>query len=274
MNRREVSVLVVGMGNMGSALARALAEAGWKVGGAEKDPQRAARVREELKDLGVKVFSPGDQWSVQDWRVMIVAVKPKDVPETLGEFSMHLAPSTLVISIAAGVRIETLKKLLPHEQPLVRVMPNTPAMVGAGASALAAAPWTRQEDVELARELMGAVGIVEVVDEALMDGVTALSGSGPAYAAAIIEALADGGVAEGLPRAIAQRLAAQTLLGAARMVLEGIHPAQLKDMVTSPGGTTIAGLEALETGGLRGALMRAVRAAAARSRALAQSTKR
>jgi len=165
-----------------------------------------------------------------------------------------------------------LEPALPAGARVIRVMPNTPALVGAGASAFAAGRHATPADAELAGRLLSAVGLALPVKETLLDAVTGLSGSGPAYAYQFIEALSDGGVAAGLPRDVATKLAAQTVLGAARMVLEtGLHPGLLKDQVTSPGGTTIEGLHELEKGRLRGTVMSAVRAATERSKKLGQA---
>jgi pyrroline-5-carboxylate reductase len=178
----------------------------------------------------------------------------------------------VLISIAAGVPLARLEQGLPEKARVIRVMPNTPALIAAGASAYAPGKHATPEDADLAGRLLSAVGLALPVKESLLDAVTGLSGSGPAYVYQFIEALSDGGVATGLPREVATRLAAQTVLGAARMVLEtGLHPGVLKDQVTSPGGTTIEGLHELEKGGMRGAVMNAVRAATERSRKLGQS---
>ena len=177
----------------------------------------------------------------------------------------------LLISIAAGVPLAKLEAGLGAGARLIRVMPNTPALVGASATAFALGKSARLEDGALAQKLFSAVGVSFQVKEALLDAVTGLSGSGPAYVYLFIEGLSDGGVAAGLPRDIATRLAAQTVLGSAKMVLEtGLHPGALKDMVTSPGGTTIEGLHELEKGKLRGTLISAVRAATEKSRKLGQ----
>ena len=176
-----------------------------------------------------------------------------------------------MISIAAGVPLAKLEALLSAGARVIRVMPNTPALVGASASAFALGAAATREDAALTERLFSAVGIAYEVKERLLDAVTGLSGSGPAYVCLLIEALSDGGVAAGLPRDVATRLAAQTVLGSAKMVLEtGQHPAVLKDMVTSPGGTTIEGLHELEKAGVRGAFMNAVRAAAEKSKQLGQ----
>jgi len=177
----------------------------------------------------------------------------------------------VLVSIAAGVTLAQLEAELAPGARIVRVMPNTPALVGASASAFALGRAARREDADLVEKLLETVGVACELNESLLDAVTGLSGSGPAYIYLVIEALSDGGVAAGLPRDAATKLAAQTVLGAAKMVLEtGLHPGALKDMVASPGGTTIEGLCELEKGKLRGTLISAVRAAAEKSRKMAQ----
>ena len=206
-------------------------------------------------------------------RVVILAVKPQQMEGMLRELGTVLTPQHLVVSIAAGVTITKMVKWLGNDEArIVRVMPNTPALVGASASAYASGKSATAADAVLAQKLLSAVGVVYQVKESLLDAVTGLSGSGPAYVYLFIEALSDGGVASGLPRDIATKLAAQTVLGAAKMVLEtGQHPGALKDMVTSPGGTTIEGLHELEKGKLRGTVMSAVRAATEKSKKLGQT---
>jgi pyrroline-5-carboxylate reductase len=202
-------------------------------------------------------------------QVLVLAVKPAHVPEVLAEIRPHFTAGHLLISIAAGVTLAKLETALPPDSRVIRVMPNTPALVNASATAYALGHAATAADAALAQKLFSAVGLAFQVKEALLDAVTGLSGSGPAYIYLAIEALSDGGVAAGLPRDIALKLAAQTVYGSAKMVLEtGLHPGALKDMVTSPGGTTIEGLHELEKGRLRGVLMNAVRAATEKSRKL------
>jgi len=204
--------------------------------------------------------------------VVILATKPDQVSTALAEISGAFTKNHLLISIAAGVTLSKLENLLPAGARVIRVMPNTPALVSEGASAFALGKNAGVADAELAKRLLSAVGVALQVKENLLDAVTGLSGSGPAYVYQFIEALSDGGVASGLPRDIATKLAAQTVLGAAKMVLEtGQHPGALKDQVTSPGGTTIEGLHALEKGKLRATVMSAVRAATEKSKKLGQS---
>lgn len=200
--------------------------------------------------------------------VAVLAVKPQVMDAVLAQVKAGLA-KVLIVSVAAGVPIRRITDACGARTRVIRAMPNTPTMIRAGMTALAMGPGVREDDVACARQIFESVGKVVPVEERLMDAVTGLSGSGPAYVFLAIEALADGGVKMGLPRETAELLAAQTVLGAARMVLEtGQHPARLKDHVASPGGTTIAGLHALELGGLRATFIDAVEAATQRSQEL------
>lgn len=201
--------------------------------------------------------------------VLVLAVKPDQAMTVLTELAPALNPSQLLISIAAGVPLTRIEAALPIGARVIRVMPNAPALVGASTSVYAPGSSATDADVALAHRLLSTIGLAVKLPEKLLDAATGLSGSGPGYVCLILEALSDGGVAAGLPRAIATRLAAHTLLGTARWVIEtGEHPAALKDMVASPGGTTIEGLHELETAGVRGALISAVRASAERARHL------
>jgi pyrroline-5-carboxylate reductase len=203
--------------------------------------------------------------------VVVIAVKPHQVLEMLGELAEEVTSKHLFISIAAGISLAQLENALGKKAHVIRVMPNTPALLGEGASGFSRGQRATAADAKLAAQVLGAVGLAVEVPERLINAVTGLSGSGPAYGFQIIEALSDGGVAVGLPRELATRLAAQTMLGAAKMVLEtGEHPGTLKDMVTSPGGTTIEGLHELEAAGTRNGLMNAVRAAADKAAVLGQ----
>src|SRR5581483_6702764 len=222
------------------------------------------------KETGARV-TESNQEVVKFARSLVLAVKPGQVREVLAQVRDGFSPEHVLISIAAGVTLAQLEAALPGGARVIRVMPNTPALVGASASAFALGAAARREDAGLAQKLMGTVGLAYELKESLLDGVTGLSGSGPAYVYMVIEALSDGGVAAGLPREVATRLAAQTVLGAGKMVLEtGLHPGTLKDMVASPGGTTIEGICELERGKLRGTIINAVRAAAEKSRRMAQ----
>ncbi|WP_083602463.1 pyrroline-5-carboxylate reductase [Hydrococcus rivularis] len=205
--------------------------------------------------------------------VLLLAIKPQAleaVVSELGNGALQEKP-LLVISILAGVPLSRLESAFP-DKPVIRAMPNTPATVGAGITAIAPGKKVENHHLSLARSIFEAVGQVVEVSESLMDAVTGLSGSGPAYVAIAIEALADGGVAAGLPRAVAFQLALQTVLGTATLIQESqLHPAELKDRVTSPGGTTIAGVAQLERAGFRSALIEAVQAATRRSQELGRS---
>ena len=225
--------------------------------------------RDRLKgQFGIRVgFANRDAVAWAD--VAVLAVKPQMLPTVLSELGPTLAHA-LVISIVAGVTIRTIAEQIAGAMRVIRAMPNVPALVREGMTALALGSAVSENDSRLARTVFESVGRVVLVEERLMDAVTGLSGSGPAYVYTVVEALADGGVLMGLPRATALQLAAQTVAGAAQMVLStGKHPAALRDEVTSPGGTTIAGLEQLEKHGVRNALVQAVRKATERSKELA-----
>jgi len=256
----------IGAGKMASALIRGMISAG--VASTESitacDPIESVRnfVAEET---GITVFATNEEVAAQS-DVLVLAIKPQSVAEVLSVLGKVVGEQHLIISIVAGVSIKTLTEGLGSNPRLVRVMPNTPALVGEGASAYCLAPETRESDGEVVRLFLESVGRVVRVPESQLDAVTGLSGSGPAFVYTIIEALSDGGVRVGLPRDVATTLAAQTVLGAARMVLEtGLHTGALKDQVTSPGGTTIAGIHALERGAIRATLIDAVQAATQRS---------
>ncbi|MBY0231257.1 MAG: pyrroline-5-carboxylate reductase [Gemmataceae bacterium] len=259
------SIGFLGAGRMASALARAWITGGlvppWNV--RASDPLAAAR---EAFQSSTGANALPDNKAVASASLLVLAVKPQAMPALCAEIAPHLSHSPLVVSIAAGVPMAKLSAWLGDSTRLVRVMPNTPCLVGASASAFSPGQHAAEADIATVQKLLDAVGKAVRLPESLLDAVTGLSGSGPAFAYAFIEALSDGGVRAGLPREAATMLAAQTVLGAARMVLEsGLHPGELKDQVASPGGTTIAGLHALERAGLRGAAMDAVVAAALRA---------
>src|SRR4051794_1646018 len=260
----------IGAGRMATALIRGMLRAGTATPGTitASDPLESAR-RELADGSGVAVVESNVQVAEAS-NVLVLAVKPQSMPHVLERLRDAVTPDHLVISIAAGVSLGTILQRLGHDRRLARVMPNTPALIGEGASGFCLGPNVRPSDEALVLSCLNSVGRAYRVPESLLDAVTGLSGSGPAFVYLMIEALSDGGVRVGLPRDVATALAAQTVLGAARMVLEtGQHPGQLKDQVTSPGGTTIAGLHALERGGLRATLIDAVVAATARSAELA-----
>ena len=268
----KLTIGFIGAGKMATALAKGFLRAGLVaaenlVAGDASPEALSAFARE----TGGRTVGSNPE-VVKSAEVLILAVKPGQVGDVLDELRGHLTGKHLLISIAAGVTLAKLQAGLNPGARLVRVMPNTPALVGASATGFAAGDAALPADAALAQRLFAAVGVAFQVKESLLDAVTGLSGSGPAYVYLFIEALSDGGVAAGLPRDVATRLAAQTLLGGARMVLEtGLHPGALKDMVTSPGGTTIEGIHELELGCLRGTVMSAVRAAADKSRKLGQA---
>lgn len=296
----QLKIGFLGAGKMATALAKGflnakLVKAGQLVAA---DPFDAAR-KHFAAETGAKTVAANlDAAKVAN--VLILATKPDQVATALAEISSmfnqravgilpaepthfkkvrtsgetpeaRLQTFPLVISIAAGVTIAKLEAALPAGARVIRVMPNTPALVGAGASGFALGKNAGVADAELAKKLLSAVGVAMQVKESLLDAVTGLSGSGPAYVYQFIEALSDGGVAAGLPRDVATKLAAQTVLGGAKMVLEtGVHPGALKDQVASPGGTTIEGIHELEKGKLRATVMSAVRAATEKSKKLGQ----
>jgi len=259
----------LGAGKMATALAKGFIGAGL-VSPKQvmaSDPVPAARAS-FARETGAKTtaFNPGVAKFASG---LVFAVKPDQVSDVLSEIRDCLTEKHLLLSIAAGVPLARLEAGLGVTARVIRVMPNTPALVGASATAFALGKSARPEDAELAQRLFMAVGLAFQLKEPLLDAVTGLSGSGPAYVYLFIEGLSDGGVAAGLSRDVATRLAAQTVLGSAKMVLEtGLHPGALKDMVTSPGGTTIEGLHELEKGKVRGTLINAVRAASEKSRKL------
>jgi|SRR5580658_7536455 pyrroline-5-carboxylate reductase len=267
----KLTIGFLGGGKMAAALAKGVVSAGLVKAAniRASDPLPAARTAFAAQ-TGARTTASNVE-VVQSARVLILAVKPGHVAELLDEIRLAFTPGHLLISIAAGVPIARLEGGLAPGARVIRVMPNAPALVGASASAYALGKAATGADAALAQKIFSAVGLAFQLKESLLDAVTGLSGSGPAYAFLMIEALSDGGVAAGLPRDAATKLAAQTLLGSAKMLLEtGQHPGALKDMVASPGGTTIEGLHELEKGKLRGVLMSAVRAATEKSRKLGQ----
>ncbi len=260
----------IGAGNMGEALIRGLlaksAASPSSIIASARRPERRAELKRTFEiEVGdnVAVAAAAD--------VLLLCVKPQIMVHVLREIAGALKPDTLLISVAAGVPLAAIERRLHRPTRLVRAMPNTPALVGAGATAIAAGEHATAADLEDAKRIFDSVGITLVLEEAQLDAVTGLSGSGPAYMFLIIEALSDAGVKVGLARSAAQQLAAQTVLGSAKLLLEtGEHPGLLKDRVTSPGGTAIAGLHTLEAGGLRTTLIDAVEAATARARELGE----
>ena len=263
----------IGGGNMAEALLKGL------LSGLAVEPGRITATdiiperRSYLETTYGITTSADNPQVVQHSDVIILAVKPQIMPEVLQTIAPVVSRDQLVISIAAGITLQSLQKALGAEHRVVRVMPNTPALVVSGAAGISPGSAATPQDVALVEQIFAAVGRAVVVSDDMMDAVTGLSGSGPAFVFAVIEALSDGGVLVGLSRQVATVLAAQTVLGAAKMVLEtGKHPGELKDMVTSPAGTTIAGMHVLETAGLRGIMMETVRRATERSAALGRES--
>ena len=259
---------IIGCGNMGGAMLRQMLKAGLfqpeEVLVSDKNPNLRAQLKSEL---GVSVTFQNEEAAAAP--KLLLAVKPQFIQEVGKEIAGKVPPQTLVISIVAGNDLSMLQNLLKNEQqPIVRVMPNTPAMVGEGVLAACRNSFVNDPDWEFSMKLLSCMGLAQEVPENLMDAVTGLSGSAPAFAFLFLEALADAGVRAGLPRAMAQQFAAQVLAGSGKLALEtGLHPGQLKDMVTSPAGTTIEGVAALEKNGFRSAVMEAVDAAVKRSQA-------
>jgi pyrroline-5-carboxylate reductase len=267
----KLTIGFLGAGKMATALAKGLVQA--KLVNPDQiiasDPFEAARSG-FAKEVGVKATASNLE-TTKSAQVLVLAVKPDQVAGVLKDIRGLVTEKHLLCSIAAGVTLAKLESGLGNGARVIRVMPNTPALVGASATAYALGKNATVEDGRLAQKMFSAVGVAFQLKESLLDAVTGLSGSGPAYVYLIIEALSDGGLAAGLPRDVATKLAAQTVFGSAKMALEtGQHPGVLKDMVTSPGGTTIEGLHELEKAGVRGALMNAVRAAAEKSKKLGQ----
>ncbi|HUT74341.1 MAG TPA: pyrroline-5-carboxylate reductase [Armatimonadota bacterium] len=264
------TIAIIGTGRMGTALASGLIATGAAAASIRAFDHDPARLR-AVEGLGLTPCADTAA-AAAGAALIVIAVKPADVPAALAQVAPSLTAATqTVLSLAAGVTTRALRAALPRDCPagVVRAMPNTPCVVGEGMAVIAADSPASAKGIAAAREVLAAVGRVIELPEALLDAATGLSGSGPAYAFVFMQALADGGVAAGLPRVVAIELAAQTVLGAARMVLAGEgHPEQLKDAVMSPAGTTAAGVAALEARGLRAAAMEAVVAAWRRAREL------
>lgn len=262
-------IAFLGGGNMAEALIKGLLAAGT----AKQNRILVTDISEDRleylrKTYGIIVKKRNSD-AVTEAGISVLSVKPQIIDMVLREIDPAADKSKLIISIAAGITLSRIEKLLTGNPRVIRVMPNTPALVLAASTALAGGKNADPDDLAVAQRIFDSIGRSVVIEEKLMDAVTGLSGSGPAYVFMIIDALSDAGVRAGLPRATALELAAHTVYGAAKMVLETKeHPGRLRDMVTSPGGTTIEGLHALEKGKLRATLMNAVEAAAARSREL------
>lgn len=264
-------ITVIGAGHMASALIGGMLKAKLLAPERITAARRSESALAELKRrAGVRVETDNRK-AVKGADVILIAVKPQGAAAVLDEISRSVTKGQLVISVMAGVTTELINRRLRKPNPVIRAMPNTPALVDEGATALARGKHASEADLELAKAVFGAVGRVEVLPEHLLDAVTGLSGSGPVYIYMVIEAMTDGGVKMGIPRDIALRLAAQTVFGAAKLVRDtGKHPAILKDEVTTPGGTAIAAIHELESKGLRTVLIDAVVTATKRSKELSE----
>lgn len=266
------TVTIIGAGNIGRALIGGLIR-----GHEFESAQLRATRRTESALRALQRDFPGvsatrdNPAAVQGATIVILAVKPQNAADVIGEIQEEVHPQALIVSVLAGITAQALEEAFGKENPVVRAMPNTPAIVDEGASAITGGNFADPRHLELARHIFETVGTVEVVPEYMMDAITGLSGSGPAYVYMFIEALTDAGVKQGLPRPAAFRLAAQTVYGAAKLVREtGKHPAILRDEVTTPGGTAIAAVAELEAHGIRTMLINAVATAAERSAELSR----
>ncbi|MGZ5443837.1 MAG: pyrroline-5-carboxylate reductase [Thermoanaerobaculia bacterium] len=261
----------IGAGNMAEAMIRGLLRgndfAPEQVSASGPREERAGELREKY---GIRATTDNKASANSD--IVVLSVKPQILSRVLDEVADSIRADALVISIAAGVPVATIQSRLASGTRVVRAMPNTPALVDAAATAIAGGEHARESDLADAKRIFDAIGLTVILEESALDAVTGLSGSGPAYVFLILEALSDAGVKVGLSRRTAQLLAAQTVLGSAKLLLEtNEHPGRLKDMVTSPGGTAITGLHTLEHGGVRTTLMNAVEAATRRSRELGEA---
>jgi len=268
-SKSRMRLAVLGAGKMGGILIDAFVKQGLvSPKNIFATVQHAGRERQSTSGLGVSVGNDNRE-AVRKADVILLCVKPQTVAQVIDEIKKELTDKKLLISIAASVPTGYIERRLTAKVPVIRAMPNTPSMVGEGITAIAKGKLAIERDVETAQKLFGAVGRTVVVDEKNMDAITGLSASGPAFIYIILESLAEGGVKAGLPRELATLLAAQTALGAAKVVLEtGHHPALLKDTVTTPAGCTIDGILELEEGGLRVTLIKAVVKASERAKEL------
>lgn len=263
-----MKLAIIGLGKMGTALLQGILNSGlYQAKELVGSDLYVEDTDSNEKYFGIQTMKDNIE-AVNLADTILLAVKPQVIPKVASKIAKYTA-NKLIISIAAGLNLENLSKQLVNSARIVRVMPNTPALVGEGAAAFTSGSDITTDDRKIVKDILQSVGEVVEVEEKLMDAVTGLSGSGPAYVYMIIEAMADGGVLMGLPRDMAQKLAAQTVLGSAKMIMEtGKHPGELKDAVASPGGTTIRAIEKLEEKGLRSSLIEAVKASAERSKEL------
>jgi pyrroline-5-carboxylate reductase len=264
-------ICVLGAGKAGEALVAGLLSSGWAQPG---DIVATARRQERLDELreryGIETTLANAE-AVQGAQIVVIAVKPQDIETLLGDVGGAVAPGQTVLSIAAAIPTTLIESQLGDEVPVVRAMPNTPVTVHEGMAGVAAGAHAGEDELALAEEVLESVGRSVRVDEAYMDAVTAVSGSGPAYFALLAESMIEAGILLGLSREVATDLVVQTMLGTAKLLRdEGMHPVELREMVTSPGGTTISAIRELEQAGVRAAFLNAIQAAMQRSRELAQ----
>lgn len=272
LNRKKIAV--IGAGHLGSALIGGMVQARLTSAKNIIASRRGAEALKELKRKWGISTTTDNRKAVDGADIVLLAVKPQTAKGVLEEIAPAVAQDQVVISVMAGITTDTIHGWLGKKNAVIRAMPNTPVLVDAGATPLAMSAGATDKDMKLAETIFSAVGTVEIIPERLMDAVTGLSGSGPVYIFMVIEALTDGGVKMGLPRKTAARLAAQTVFGSAKLVIEtGKHPAILKDDVTTPGGTAIEAIHELESRGLRSDLMHAVIAATRRSEELSRTLK-
>ena len=260
-------IAILGTGKMGEAVLSGLLRAGWEPSDVAAVEQRTARAQELKAAYGIPVLTLAE--AAEQAQTLLIAVKPQDMERLLGELKSHLTQDQLVISIAAGISTAFIQRRLAKPVPVVRVMPNTPALVGEAMSVISAGGYAAEEHLRRTEELLAPLGKVIRLPEYQQDAATALSGSGPAYVFYLVEAMVDAGVLVGMPRDTALELVTQTVYGAATMLRSsGEHPVLLRDAVTSPAGTTIAAVRKLEEHGVRGAFLAAIEAARDRGREL------
>ncbi|MCG8557457.1 MAG: pyrroline-5-carboxylate reductase [Proteobacteria bacterium] len=267
--RIEGNISFIGAGSLAGALIRGLLSAGtYEANDIMATDLRADRLQELGQYHGIRTSKDNEQGASRA-AIVVLSVKPQVLPSVLPAVASALAPDTLVISLAAGISTALVEAKLPHGTRVLRAMPNTPALVGSGATALALGTSSTDADLRQAEQIFQSVGVTVRVEEALMDAVTGLSGSGPAYILLVLEALMNAGVQAGLPPSVARTLSVQTVLGTARLLDQSDeHPAALRDMVASPAGTTMAGLRMLERGAVRSAFIEAVQCASQRANEL------
>jgi pyrroline-5-carboxylate reductase len=257
-------IAVLGAGKIGEALLSGLLKAGWPADELIFTERYAERVAELTKRYGLRAVDTAT--AAREADVLVVAVKPQDIEPLLDDLALAITPDTLVVSLCAGLPTTLYQRRLPDGIPVVRVMPNTPMLVGEAMSAISAGRYATAAHLALVEEILGSVGRVVRVPESQQDAVTALSGSGPAYFFFLVEAMIDAGIMLGLPRNVVSELIIQSAVGAAKMLRDlGEHPVTLREAVTSPGGTTIMAIRELENHGVRAALLAAIEAARDRS---------